>query len=103
MGARVERCEGEAPGAAELEARLRDEGLSATGWGNGPRELYGWHRHPYHKVLYCVEGAIVFHTRDDGDLALGPGDRLDIDPGTEHAATVGPEGVRCVEAPRPAG
>ena len=28
----------------------------------------------------------------------GPGDRLDLDPGTEHAATVGPSGCECVEA-----
>jgi quercetin dioxygenase-like cupin family protein len=50
-------------------------------------------------VLYCVSGSIVFHT-DDGDLELHPGDRLDIEPGTAHAATVGPEGVECMEAPR---
>jgi hypothetical protein len=43
----------------------------------------------------------VFHTRA-GDLALAPGDRLDIEPGAEHAATVGPEGVTCAEAALPA-
>jgi hypothetical protein len=43
----------------------------------------------------------VFHTRD-GYVALSPGDRLDLDPGTEHAATVGPLGVTCVEAALPA-
>jgi hypothetical protein len=43
----------------------------------------------------------VFHTRE-GDVRLGPGDRLDIEPGTEHAATVGSEGVTRVEAPTPA-
>ncbi len=82
-----------------MEARLRAEGLVARSWGNGPGDRYGWHRHDYHKVLYCVEGSIAFHTRQDGDLTLGPGDRLDIPPGTDHAATVGGEGVRCVEAP----
>ncbi|GIU99268.1 MAG: hypothetical protein KatS3mg014_0884 [Actinomycetota bacterium] len=41
----------------------------------------------------------MFHTAD-GDLELRPGDRLDLDPGTEHAATVGPEGVTCIEASR---
>lgn len=46
-----------------------------------------------------MTGAIVFHLRD-GDMALRPGDRLDIEPGTEHAATVGPDGVACIEAPR---
>lgn len=41
----------------------------------------------------------MFHTRE-GDFDLGPGDRLDIPPGTEHAATVGPGGVECMEAPK---
>jgi mannose-6-phosphate isomerase-like protein (cupin superfamily) len=41
----------------------------------------------------------VFHLRDR-DVELRPGDRLDIEPGTEHAAAVGPQGVTCVEAPR---
>jgi mannose-6-phosphate isomerase-like protein (cupin superfamily) len=44
-----------------------------------------------------VTGSIVFHTRD-GDFALQPGDRLEVDPGTEHAATVGDDGVLCLEA-----
>jgi hypothetical protein len=30
----------------------------------------------------------------------GPGDRLDLAPGTAHAATVGQGGVTCVEAAR---
>ena len=44
-----------------------------------------------------MSGSIVFHTHD-GDFELEPGDRLEVDPGTEHAATVGPDGVRCMEA-----
>jgi D-lyxose ketol-isomerase len=52
-------------------------------------------------VLVCQQGAIVFHTTD-GDVPLSPGDRLDLEPGTEHAATVGPHGVTCVEAALPA-
>lgn len=79
---------------------MRSEGLDPHGWGNAPGDRYGWHEHGYHKVLYCVSGSIVFHTRTDGDLALEPGDRLDVEPGTEHAATVGSDGVECVEAPR---
>jgi cupin superfamily acireductone dioxygenase involved in methionine salvage len=51
--------------------------------------------------LYCAEGSIVFHL-PDGDVTLGAGDRLDVPPGTEHAATVGPDGVTCVEASRAA-
>jgi mannose-6-phosphate isomerase-like protein (cupin superfamily) len=68
-------------------------------WGNGPGDRYGRHEHGFHKVLFCLAGSIVFHT-DDGDVELRPGDRLDLDPGTAHAATVGPEGCECVEASR---
>lgn len=81
-------------------ATFRDEGCSpARSWSNGPGDTYGRHAHGYHKVLFCLSGSIVFHT-DDGDLELTPGDRLDLEPGTEHAATVGPSGVGCVEASR---
>jgi quercetin dioxygenase-like cupin family protein len=50
-------------------------------------------------VLFCLDGSITFHMRE-GDVELGTGDRLDLEPGTEHAATVGPRGCSCVEASR---
>jgi quercetin dioxygenase-like cupin family protein len=85
----------------DLDRLLRDEtGDVPRWWSNGPGDRYGWHLHPYHKVLFCAEGSIAFHLRDR-DVALTSGDRLDIEPGTEHAATVGSEGVTCVEAARP--
>lgn len=84
----------------EADAVLREEGGSAPrSWDNGPGDTYGWHAHPYHKVLFCLEGSITFHT-GDGDVELGAGDRLDIEPGTEHAASVGPQGVSCMEVSR---
>jgi quercetin dioxygenase-like cupin family protein len=83
----------------QMLSQLQGEGLSPRSWGNAPGDTYGWHSHPYHKVLYCLRGSIVFHTRS-GDVDLGPGDRLEIDPETEHAATVGPKGVECIEASR---
>lgn len=92
--------EGPVPSQAQLARRLGEETEGdARWWSNGPRDEYGWHDHPYHKVLFCSKGSIVFHTRE-GDLELGPGDRLDIEPGTEHAATVGADGVTCVEGSR---
>lgn len=99
MTARLTRQEGPPPDRATIESRFRDEGLSPHGWGNAPGDRYGRHAHDYHKVLYCVSGSIVFHTAD-GDVELGPGDRLDVEPGTEHGATVGPDGVECMEAPK---
>jgi quercetin dioxygenase-like cupin family protein len=50
-------------------------------------------------VLYCVSGSIVFHIEDE-DFEMEAGDRLDVEPETEHAATVGPDGVQCMEAAR---
>ena len=80
--------------------RFADEGLSSPRfWGNAPGDEYGWHDHGYHKVLFCLEGSITLHTRD-GDVELRAGDRLDLEPRTQHAATVGPEGCSCVEAYR---
>jgi quercetin dioxygenase-like cupin family protein len=97
VAARVMKCEGTPPTTEELEAWFREEGMSPRSWGNQPGDEYGWHAHDYHKVLFCVSGSIVFHTRD-GDHELGAGDRLDVEPGTDHAATVGPDGVECIEA-----
>jgi hypothetical protein len=75
-----------------------DEGASAPRfWGNGPGDRYGRHSHDSRKVLFCLAGSIVFHT-DDGDVELRAGDRLDLEPGTAHGATVGPDGCECVEA-----
>jgi len=83
-----------------LEA-FANEGCTAPRfWRNGPGDRYGRHEHGYHKVLFCLEGSIVFHT-DDGDVTIAAGDRLDLDPGTVHGATVGPEGCACVEASKP--
>ena len=75
------------------------EGLSPHTWSNEPGYRYAEHSHDFHKVLFCVDGSIVFHT-PDGDTAMRPGDRLDLPARTIHSATVGPDGVTCIEAPR---
>jgi len=77
-----------------------DEGCSSPRpWGNAPGDTYGRHEHGYHKVLFCLEGSITFHL-EGGDVELAAGDRLDLEPGTAHAATVGPDGCSCIEASR---
>lgn len=80
----------------EVEALLGELGETRW-WSNGPGDRFDWHSHDYRKVLFCVEGGIVFHLRH-GDVDLAPGDRLDVEPGTQHSATMGPDGVTCVEA-----
>lgn len=99
MTTQVEKTSGEASGREEIPAKFENEGLSPHVWGNEPGYEYGRHSHGYHKVLYCISGSIVFHT-EDGDFGLEAGDRLDVEPGVDHAATVGPEGVECMEAAR---
>lgn len=80
-------------------AAFAAEGLDPETWSNQPDYVYGEHEHPYHKVLFCTDGSITFHT-PQGDQVLHPGDRLDLPPATPHSATVGPDGVTCMEAAR---
>ncbi len=90
--------------ATELADRLRDEGLAAGSWGNGPGDVYGAHAHAYDKVLVCEAGSIVFGLPSSGEhIALDVGDRLDLPAGTSHDAVVGPAGVTCLEAHLAAG
>lgn len=97
MGARLTPNREGPPSREELAERFAEEGLRSRWWGNAAGDVYGSHSHEHPKVLYCLEGSITFHT-DEGDVDLRPGDRLDLDAGTSHAATVGPNGVTCVEA-----
>ena len=83
----------------QARAAYAREGLAPQTWSNAPGYEYGGHDHPYDKVLICVEGSITFHT-PDADIDLVPGSRLDLPAGTAHSATVGPEGVTCMEAHR---
>ena len=94
------RVAGAVRGRGDAEAAFRAEGCSAPrAWGNAPGDRYGEHAHDFHKVLFCLDGSITFHLAD-GDVELSAGDRLDLPPGTEHSATVGPDGVECIEASR---
>jgi quercetin dioxygenase-like cupin family protein len=84
-------------------ARLRDEGLEPGTWGNGPGDRYAAHEHGYDKVLVCVRGSIRFGLPDAGTAVdLATGDRLELPAGTRHDASVGPDGVTCLEAHLPA-
>ena len=85
-------------------ARLRDEGLAASPWSNGPGNRYGAHEHGYDKVIVVERGSIVFGLPDDGrSVQLEAGDRLELPAGTRHDAVVGSSGVTCLEAHLPAG
>jgi quercetin dioxygenase-like cupin family protein len=97
MGA--ERTDARATRTVALDAFEADGCSAPRSWANGPGDRYGAHEHGFHKVLFCLSGSIVFHV-DGEDVELTAGDRLDLEPGTVHAATVGPAGCECVEASR---
>jgi quercetin dioxygenase-like cupin family protein len=84
-----------------LETEFMDEmqaaGLAVSVWSNEPGATYAVHSHHYKKILCCLRGSIVFHT-DKGDVGLKASDRIVLEAGTPHAATVGVEGTRCAEA-----
>ena len=96
------RGTGTADGAS-IDAAFAAEGLVPHRWSNGPGDLYAVHDHAYDKVLYCLRGSITFTMPAAGVTTdLAPGDRLDLPAGTPHGAIVGPGGVDCMEAARPA-
>jgi mannose-6-phosphate isomerase-like protein (cupin superfamily) len=87
-----------------LIARLRTEGFDPSSWGNGPGDRYAPHEHGYDKVLVVAAGSIRFGLPERGETVdLAVGDRLDLPGGTVHDATVGPDGVTCLEAHAPVG
>lgn len=87
----------ESPSEQTIRAIYRQEGLSPISWSNGPGDRYGTHSHTYHKVLYCVRGSITFVV-ESSQVHMDAGDRLELPPGTNHSAVVGPRGCTCFEA-----
>jgi hypothetical protein len=78
-------------------SRLRDEADHCYSWSNGPGAQYAVHAHPYRKILYVTVGSITFTPEGAQPVTMGPGDRIEIPPGTPHGALVGVEGVTCWE------
>ena len=93
--------EAEAPTESKIRAVYSGEGLDPYAWSNGPGDVYAAHSHSYHKVIYVMHGSITFGLPDRGEsLNLKAGYRLELGPGVRHDATVGPQGVTCLEAHR---
>ena len=90
--------------AATPAQRLRDEGLDAGSWSNGPGDRYAPHVHGYDKVIVVERGSIRFGLPATGEAVdLREGDRLELPAGTAHDAIVGGLGVTCLEAHLPSG
>jgi quercetin dioxygenase-like cupin family protein len=85
----------------DLMDRLRSEATGCYSWSNGTGDRYAAHSHGYEKILYCVDGSIIFVLEGDGSkLELKPGDRMVLPAGTVHSAVVGPHGCTCIEGRR---
>ncbi len=81
---------------------MKSEGLAYYRWSNSPNDVYPAHDHPYHKVIYVLEGSITFGLpAHDERINLSAGDRLDLPAGISHNAVVGRTGVVCLEGHRP--
>ena len=86
------------PTRSALWQIMADEGLDPYSWSNGPHDIYSAHKHSYDKVIYVVQGTITFGMPAiRRKVTMKPGDRLDLPAGIVHDATVGPEGVVCLE------
>jgi quercetin dioxygenase-like cupin family protein len=83
--------------ASGVEAKLRAEADHCYRWSNEAGAVYAVHSHPYRKILYVAEGSITFTPEGKSPIAMRPGDRLELLPGTRHGAVVGSEGVVCWE------
>ena len=96
----VRTWEGDSPpNEKEIRQILGEQGLSGYRWSNGPGGLYGAHSHPFHKIIYVLQGSITFILPDVGEqVTLGNGDRLNLPAGMVHEAFVGQQGVICIEA-----
>jgi quercetin dioxygenase-like cupin family protein len=94
----VTRWDGDVPAEKILRERMESEGLTPYTWSNLPGDQYAAHRHGYGKVIFVVSGSISFGLPEIGEtVELHAGDRLDLPAGLLHDASVGPEGVRCLE------
>jgi len=87
------------PSESEVRRLLGEQGLSGYRWSNAPGDVYGTHFHPFHKIIYVLQGSITFILPDvDEQVTLGSGDRLYLPANIVHEAVVGQQGVICFEA-----
>jgi quercetin dioxygenase-like cupin family protein len=46
----------EPPNESEVRRMLAEQGLSGYRWSNRPGDIYGTHSHPFHKIIYVLQG-----------------------------------------------
>ncbi len=82
----------------DLEKDLSSQGYTLHSWSNQAGFWYPVHDHPYHKIIVVLKGSIGFYLPGEKrEVKMKAGDRLELPPHTEHSASVGADGVTCLE------
>ena len=64
---------------------LAEEGLQFYQWSNRPGNVYSAHSHSYHKVIWVLQGSIIFGLSGRGDkVILNACDRLELPAFLQH-------------------
>lgn len=82
-------------GTVDRHAAARElaaDGLDVLVWEDAPGVHYPEHAHPAREVRHVLSGTMTMGC-SGAVHELGPGDRIELDPGESHWATVGAEGV----------
>ena len=70
-----------------LRLALQREGLNAAWWSQVPGTRVPQHEHPFPEARWVLSGFLRVFIGDEV-VELGPGDRLDLPPGTKHGYEV---------------
>jgi quercetin dioxygenase-like cupin family protein len=70
-----------------LRTALEREGLSTAWWSEAPGKRAPEHEHPFPEARWVLSGFVRVYIGNEV-VDLGPGDRLDLPPGTTHGFEV---------------
>lgn len=70
-----------------LRTVLQQEGLTTAWWSEVPGTHVPQHAHPFPEARWVLSGFLRVFIGDDV-VELGPGDRIDLPPGTKHGFEV---------------
>lgn len=70
-----------------LRRALEDEGMTTAWWSDIPGTQVATHAHDFPETRWVLSGFLRVKT-EGATFELGPGDRIDLPPGTPHATEV---------------
>lgn len=70
-----------------LRRELQSEGLNTAWWSEVPGVRIAEHEHPFPEARWVLSGYLRVYVGDE-IVDLGPGERLDLPPGTRHGFEV---------------